>query len=1167
MHRSTSSLVLFLFPLCLILAACGDESGQSGTPLGGACVADGDCAVGLQCLDAVCAPASDVIGGDTSSSGADTSEDMADASGELCGGSVCGVDQACVTTDGASSCENVDCAGAMCSATDRCEETGGPNGGAICVDLSCADTAECGDGEVCEGNLCVPDVCVGVDCAADQRCENQGGTGMCVEATCADVMASCSATERCEEATGPNGGASCVDVSCARDVECPEAEFCDGTICVPDACDGGASRCDSDDVIVCAENGSAESIAFTCGSMAGSSICGVDGNGDATCSCAGDWDCPDYTYCEAGACLGTGEPPTCFLPAQPFTGALPTNEITWGGTANNRDASGSPFPSSAQVVLTPLVANLDDDNGDGLVDERDFPEIIFTTFCNSDFRSNGVLRAIHGGGQNKGGDYFASCAGTLWNEGDANFPSCNCGDADLDSTASLAVGDLNADGTPEIVAITEGDGSHQGTIRIYSNRGEVLATGGTNVDFRGDNPAPSIANLDQQGFAEVVVGRHAWTVDVALDGTWSVLDHFEGGVHDGTNGQGPASCVADIAGDARMEIVGGTTAYTFPRGPVGVMSQADCVGDEVDEEADWCNGVLPTLWDANTVDGAATNEGFCAIVDIWGSDQDATSPNFRPGPNNLPDGAPEVVTISNGDLQVLNGETGQLIYTYDYNAGNNGGAPNIDDFDGDGFLEIGTAGGTAYVMIDLQTATVGGACDEWPNTPANDSASAESANVARTPPATPCTQSSDCGDVDTFACNEHTGECVCLHNGWRRGTEDDSSRVTGSSVFDFNGDGRAEVVYNDECRFRIYDGLDATVYMDEVSESRTRIEYPIVADVDNDGNAEIIFATTNESGFCSQNQDSSYNNGIEVWGDQNDYWVSARRIWNQHTYHVTNITEGGQVPVVEPKNWLNLNNRSFNTYRSQPRSLGTAPDLTIGAVQVTSPGSSCGVLSSVIEIVVLVRNDGDLRVGPGVVLSFEGDWGGNVESLGDGAGGDLQFELTTSLEPGGSTRVTVTYDAANNTAGVLPDSVNAIIDGLGSQRECDETNNGFSAPIVAGAPDADLRVELDSASATSCPAGSFGATVFNDGAVAASDIVLRFYAGDPEQGGTAIDEVTIPGPIEPGMSETITLDTMNMPFGLVITVYAVVDPDDTIVECNDGNNAVASADTIQCQIF
>ena len=43
---------------------------------------------------------------------------------------------------------------------------------------------------------------------------------------------------------------------------------------------------------------------------------------------------------------------------------------------------------------------------------------------------------------------------------------------------------------------------------------------------------------------------------------------------------------------------------------------------------------------------------------------------------------------------------------------------------------------------------------------------------------------------------------------WSVVVQDLSSSVTGSSVFDFEGDGKAEVVYNDECHLYILSGED-----------------------------------------------------------------------------------------------------------------------------------------------------------------------------------------------------------------------------------------------------------------------------------------------------------------------------------------------------------------------
>ena len=44
--------------------------------------------------------------------------------------------------------------------------------------------------------------------------------------------------------------------------------------------------------------------------------------------------------------------------------------------------------------------------------------------------------------------------------------------------------------------------------------------------------------------------------------------------------------------------------------------------------------------------------------------------------------------------------------------------------------------------------------------------------------------------------------------------------------------------------------------------------------------------------------------------------MPARRIWNQHTYHVTNIREDGTVPQYEPPSWKDL-----NTFRTQAQIL------------------------------------------------------------------------------------------------------------------------------------------------------------------------------------------------------------------------------------------------------
>src|SRR5262245_54517306 len=60
---------------------------------------------------------------------------------------------------------------------------------------------------------------------------------------------------------------------------------------------------------------------------------------------------------------------------------------------------GSPTaPAFDQVMMTPVVAQLTDDNGDGAIDRKDTPDVVFTTFQGGNYQGAGVLRTISGAG-------------------------------------------------------------------------------------------------------------------------------------------------------------------------------------------------------------------------------------------------------------------------------------------------------------------------------------------------------------------------------------------------------------------------------------------------------------------------------------------------------------------------------------------------------------------------------------------------------------------------------------------------------------------------------------------------------------------------------------------------------------------------------------------------
>ncbi len=128
----------------------------------------------------------------------------------------------------------------------------------------------------------------------------------------------------------------------------------------------------------------------------------------------------------------------------------------------------------------------------------------------------------------------------------------------------------------------------------------------------------------------------------------------------------------------------------------------------------------------------------------------------------------------------------------------------------------------------------------------------------------------------------------------------DFSGAAAGTAFDFLGDGTPEAIYGDEAYFYIFDDEGRVVYQAPRT-SRTLVEYPVVADVDNDGAAEIVLVS--DDGWESTGDAPT----VQVLRDREERWVQARRIWNQHTYHVTNVREDGTIPRWEQP-WWRLNN-------------------------------------------------------------------------------------------------------------------------------------------------------------------------------------------------------------------------------------------------------------------
>lgn len=120
------------------------------------------------------------------------------------------------------------------------------------------------------------------------------------------------------------------------------------------------------------------------------------------------------------------------------------------------------------------------------------------------------------------------------------------------------------------------------------------------------------------------------------------------------------------------------------------------------------------------------------------------------------------------------------------------------------------------------------------------------------------------------------------------------------TLFDFNQDGILEIVYRDEDHLRIINGSgkshltgnDTIPFYNLYTKSMkagTWDEYPVVADVNGDGAAEIVTCGKVYSGLGWV--------GGELWVIGGIHpWAPARPVWNQYMYNVTSINKDLTVP-------------------------------------------------------------------------------------------------------------------------------------------------------------------------------------------------------------------------------------------------------------------------------
>jgi len=221
---------------------------------------------------------------------------------------------------------------------------------------------------------------------------------------------------------------------------------------------------------------------------------------------------------------------------------------------------------------------------------------------------------------------------------------------------------------------------------------------------------------------------------------------------------------------------------------------------------------------------------------------------------------------------------------------------------------------------------------------------------------------------------------------WRITVNEETSGYTGCTVYDFNGDGAAEVVYRDEQYLYIINGSDGSVNTQQQCIARTNFEYPVVADLDNDGQTELcVTCGFNDalawSNFCNINY--SQNACVRVFSSASVPWVPSRKLWNQHAYFNVNVNDDLTIPKVMQKQLAIFSsgvctigaNRALNSFLNQSPYLDSKGCPTYAAPDLINVKSLFSVQQPVcpsnnFTVSMGVTNIGDATINGNVPVTF-----------------------------------------------------------------------------------------------------------------------------------------------------------------------------------------------------
>lgn len=609
-------------------------------------------------------------------------------------------------------------------------------------------------------------------------------------------------------------------------------------------------------------------------------------------------------------------------------------------------------------------------------------------------------------------------------------------------------GKVNSEDVSDIVVVSyEGYYTNpSGTIRILSgvDGSEVRSIAARKVVNVGGLAA---ADLDGDGIPEIVATSAETGLPVAYRVTgevyWAATNGDTGNFMPSNGGVWGSAFIADLDADGVPEVVMKGDVFSGRTGALLWSANGPYFGST---DSSYPRAYsLPVVADLfgtgkqNLILGASVYDHQGSLV--W--------KNSQVGEGHVAiadfdsDGTPEIVHINRGRVSLMD-RFGKLLWgpiLAPNSDGVWGGPPTIADFDGDGVPDIGVSGRRSYTVLRADGSVL-----------------------------------------------------------WWIPAKDYGSGMTGSTSFDFLGDGKAKILYSDESSIFVLDGATGNQLIRLGSDSATTFEYPIVVDADRDGHAEFV-TIRNQYGAHA---DADIGAGVRVYEDANGGWVPTRSIWNQHAYSITNINDDLSVPRNPEPSW-----KSHNTFRlnrrmdADPRAIA---DITASYVRVVDMGAQPGS-----RIIVRVGNAGSYKVPAGTPVAIyntnpaQGQptaaalvaLGTTQSVLESGAYEDLAFAPALPLS----------QLSAQGTVWIVADDDGA---GKHSLPDFDRSNNLIMADLIAIASSLKIAAATDKSSYAGTDTAIFTATVHNLGSFA-RDALVRFTVEDVT--GSAVATLPIGGPV------------------------------------------------------